>query len=164
MVDRCEPDARAEDILDARALSEQRIYNGRAARYERRLAEITQQRQHGIEPLEFQCVVDAVRDAFTHLAQYDEIEDYRRGEERILARVVHDDRVVSAQHEFARVFVHGALAIADVGHVLDDDAVVGHLLRVVKDVVRVDHVVNDVALGDLHIQNIIGHYNTRNWL
>lgn len=77
-------------------------------------------------------------------------------------------RRVSAHHELGLVVVHGDLVVADGGHVLDDDAVVGVLdpallepepdglfvlgrleQRLVQQVVGLDHVVDDRGLADL---------------
>ena len=45
-------------------------------------------------------------------------------------------RIGAAHENFGRVFVHGPLAIANVRHVLDDDAVVRVLVLLVKQPVR----------------------------
>lgn len=59
------------------------------------------------------------------------------------------DGVVAAEEDLRGVLVHGALAVAHVGDVLDDDAVVGVLALLVEDAVAVDDVVDDARLGDL---------------
>ena len=78
-----------------------------------------------------------------------EVEDERRREQRVLACVVHDDGVGATHENFARVLVHGALAVGDLRHVLDDDDVVGVLVRLVEQAVGHDHIVDDVGFGDL---------------
>ena len=79
----------------------------------------------------------------------EEVKDQRRREERILARVVHDDGVGAAHEDLRRVLVHCALRVTDVRHVLDDDAVVRVLVLAVDQPVGSHHVVHDVGLGDL---------------
>ena len=59
------------------------------------------------------------------------------------------DGVVAAEEDLGGVLVHGALAVTDVGDVLDDDAVVGVLALLVEEAVAVDDIVDDARLGDL---------------
>ena len=68
------------------------------------------------------------RDALAQLGHDAKVEDERRRQQTVLARVVHDKRVLAAHEDFAGVFVHGALAVADEGNVFDDDDVVGVLV------------------------------------
>lgn len=62
---------------------------------------------------------------------------------------MHDDGVLAAQEDLADVFVHSSLAVTDVGNVLDDDAVVGVVARLVQDLVGGNHIVNNVGFADL---------------
>ena len=148
VVDGREPDTGAEHVLDARSLAEQRVDDRRARRHQRRLAQVAEQGEDRVEPLPL-AARHAERDAFAQLGEDHQVEDDRRGEQRVLARVVGDDRVPTAHHDLARVLVHRALAVADVRHVLDDDRVVGLLAGRVQQAVGRHHVVDDAALGYL---------------
>jgi len=57
--------------------------------------------------------------------------------------------LVTAHENLSVVLVEGALVIAYGGHVLDDDAVVRVLTLLVEDRVGLDHVIDDVGLGNL---------------
>jgi len=59
------------------------------------------------------------------------------------------DGLVATQEDLAVVLIHGTLRVADGRDVLDDDDVVGVFAGLVEDGVGLDHVVDDVALGDL---------------
>jgi hypothetical protein len=141
--------ARLEDVLDAGTLLGQSVDDRRVARHKRCLEQVRQGRHHGVEALVLGSRVVLERDARQQLGQQDEIDDERSGQQRVLAGVVHDDGVVAAHKDLARVLVHGALAVADVRHVLDDNHVVGMLVLGVQHAVGRHHVVDDVALGDL---------------
>lgn len=55
-----------------------------------------------------------------------------------------------ATHEnLSVVLIQGTLVVGDSRHVLDDNAMVRVLTLLVEDAVRLDHVINDVGLGDL---------------
>ncbi len=80
------------------------------------------------------------RNALAEFGHDAEIEDERRGEQRVLARVVHDKRVLAAHEDLARVprqsvtknhsgkwdavLVHGALAVADIRHISEQDVTI----------------------------------------
>lgn len=83
------------------------------------------------------------------LSEQSQVEDEGRGQKRVLASVVHDDGVLAAQEDLANVFVHSSLAVTDVRNVLDDDAVVGVVTRLVQDLVRGNHIVDNVGFADL---------------
>lgn len=59
------------------------------------------------------------------------------------------DSLVPTEEDLRVVLVKRALVVADGREVLDDDGVVGVLALLVEDRVRLDHVVDDVGLGDL---------------
>ena len=143
-------DAGAEDVLDAAPLAEERIHDGRPVGHEWRLAEVAQQRQDGVESLE-RLVADPERDPLADLSQDDQVEDDRAGQERVLARVVQYDRVSASQHYLACVLVHGSLRVADVRDVFDDDTMVGTFSVTVEDMVRINHIVNNVTLRNLEM-------------
>mmetsp|Transcript_4553 Transcript_4553/g.11473 ORF Transcript_4553/g.11473 Transcript_4553/m.11473 type:complete len:494 (+) Transcript_4553:426-1907(+) len=87
--------------------------------------------------------------ALAQLAEDDQIVDEGRGQQRVLARVVHDDGVLPPHEDFGGVLVHGALGVCDVGHVLDDDDVIGVLVLLEEDAIRRDHVVDHVRFANL---------------
>ena len=56
---------------------------------------------------------------------------------------------MAAKKNLSIVLVQGALVVGYSRHVLDDDGVVGVLALGVQDVVSLDHVIDNVGLGDL---------------
>ena len=56
---------------------------------------------------------------------------------------------MASEEDLGRVLVHGPLAVADGGDVLDDDDVVRVLAGAVEDRVGGHHVVDHVGLGNL---------------
>ena len=149
MVDGRQSDACAEYVLDARALPEQGVDDGRSLGNQRRLAQEAQDGQHGVEALEVLRGGGAELDALAQLGDDDEVEHEGAGEQGVLAGVVDDDGVGATHHDLGRVLVHGALAVAHARHVLDHHAVVGLLTLPVQDAVRLHHVVDHVALRHL---------------
>ena len=155
-----QPDASAEDIDEASALLRQGVDDGGAGRRKRGLEHETQDAQDAVEALPAGAVNGGVvpdhpLDAGHDLCDEDEVDDEGRGEEAVLADVGDGDGLVAAEEDLAVVLVHGALVVADGGHVLDHDAVVRVLLLLlgaaaaVQHVVGGDHVVDDVGLADL---------------
>ena len=89
-------------------------------------------------------------DTRDELGEQDEVEYERRGEQRVLARVVQRNGVASAHEYLVLVLVERSLAVANRRHVLDDHDVVGmRATDAVEQLVRVDHVVDHVAFADL---------------
>lgn len=85
----------------------------------------------------------------TELCENGQVDNDGRGKERVLASVVHDNRVATTKHQLANVLVEGSLRIAHIGHILDDDSVVRVGLTLsVQHLVRVDHVIDDVGLAN----------------
>jgi hypothetical protein len=111
-----EADAGAQQIVDAGALLEERVDDGRTLRHLRRLAQVRQHRQHRAQrPVvgDGAAVVDARhRDAAAQLGDQRQVQNQWRRQQRVLARVVHHDRVVATEHDLGRVLVHRALAVA----------------------------------------------------
>jgi len=114
------------------------------------LEHVAEDAQHAVEALVLgTLLVRLPGDTGHHLGDDDEIDDQRRGQERVLADVEDADGLVAAAEDLGVVLVERALVVADGGHVLDDDGVVGVLTGLVEDGVGRDHVVDDVGLGDL---------------
>lgn len=89
--------------------------------------------------------VDLEGDTLAELSQDCQVENDGRGEERVLASVVHHDGVASTEHELADVLVQGAFRVAHIGNVLYHHRVVGmrHTLAI-QNLVRVDHIVHNI--------------------
>ena len=93
-------------------------------------------------------------DAAEELGEDDKVEDDGRGEQGVLAGVVHHDGLAAAQEDLAAVLVHGALAVRHVGDVLDDHAVIRVLPGRIQQRVARYHVVHltyeDAPLSHAH--------------
>ena len=59
------------------------------------------------------------------------------------------NNLVSTHEDLSVVFIQSTLVVSDSRHVLDDNAVVGVLTLLVQDRVSLNHVINDIGLGDL---------------
>lgn len=101
-------------------------------------------------------VLGLVLNTSHELGQDDQIQDQGRGQERVLAGVVHRDGVATTHEDLRDVLVQGTLGVTDGGDVLDDDQVIGMLILLVEEVVGSDHVVNNVGLGDLLGAELLG--------
>eukprot|EP00955_Chlamydomonas_euryale_P085413 364097-Chlamydomonas_euryale.AAC.6 len=143
------PDARTQHVLEHAALLGERVDDGRAGRHKRRLGQVAQQHRDGVEAMEVLLAVLAQLDTRDELGEQHQVKDDGRRQQGVLARVVDHERVLAVHEDLARVLVHGTLGVANVGHVLDHDAVVGVLAVGVQQRVGLDHVVDDVGLGDL---------------
>jgi hypothetical protein len=88
-------------------------------------------------------------DAGHHLGYENQIDDQRRGEERVLADIEDADGLVTTKEDLSIVLIKSALVVSNSGHVLDNDRVVGVLALLVKDGVGSDHVIDNIRLGDL---------------
>jgi len=110
-----EADAGAQDIFDAGALLEERVDHRSTLRHLRRLAQVRQDGEHGAQRpvLGHDALLDARhRDPAAQLGDQRQVQDKGRRQQRVLAGVVHHDRVVPAQHDLGRVLVHRAFAVA----------------------------------------------------
>lgn len=144
-----ETDAGAEEVLDGGALAVEGIDDGGSVGNEGSLEQVGEDGEYGVEVIEVGHLGGLVLDAFHELGEDDQVEDEGRGEQGVLASVVHGDGVGASQEDGADVLVHGTLGVTDVGHVLDDDGVIGVLGGLVEDRVGSDHIVDDRRLGDL---------------
>ena len=89
------------------------------------------------------------RDTSHHLGDDHEINDQRGSKERVLAHVEKADCLVTTHEDLRVILIESPLVVADRGHVLDHDGMVGMLARLVEHSVGLDHVVHHVGLGDL---------------
>lgn len=151
MRDGRQADAATQNVFDRSALAEQGVDHLRTAGHQRRLAQITQQREHRLEghPRSTLTLRAAQLDACTQLGQYDQIQYERCGQQRILAGVMYDQSVVATHHYLGGVLVHGTLTITHIGYILDDHHMIGMLARRIENIIRGDHVVDYVTLGNL---------------
>ena len=62
---------------------------------------------------------------------------------------MHDDGVLPPGEDIGSVLVHGALGVCDVGHVLDDNDVIGLLVFLEENAIRREHVVDHVRFANL---------------
>ena len=117
-----------KEVLECRALAEQRVDGWRAVRHCWRLQQERQQRrEQRVEPVELraglsfgrQRRVEAPLDALHELEEDDEVEHDADGEQRVLARVVQHQCVAPAHRDRTRVLIHRALRVAHRRHVLD---------------------------------------------
>mmetsp|Transcript_21218 Transcript_21218/g.61756 ORF Transcript_21218/g.61756 Transcript_21218/m.61756 type:complete len:559 (+) Transcript_21218:635-2311(+) len=141
-------EARPHDVDHGAPLSEEGIDHRSAAGDQGRLEHVTQQRQHRMESFPLLLPVLLDRDAFAQFSQDDQIVNERGGQQRIFARVVHHDGILPSHEYLGRVFVHGALGIGDVRHVLDNYHVIGMFVLVEQNAIRRDHIVHHVGLGN----------------
>jgi len=97
--------------------------------------------------------IDAIRslplDTSHHLGDQDQVDDQRRSQQGILADIEDANGLVATQEDLGIVLVEGTLVVADSGHILDDDGVVGVLALFVENRIGGDHVIDDVGFGDL---------------
>ncbi|EPY31188.1 myo-inositol-1-phosphate synthase [Strigomonas culicis] len=143
---------RTQHVLDGLLLAVEGVDDGGALRHLRRLQQVGQQGEDGLHVLVrlLRALLRGDGHTLHQLRQDDEVDDEGGREQRVLAGVVQHDGLLAAHEDGEGVLVQSALAVADVRQVLDDDAVVrlGRALGE-EDLVRGDHVVHDVALGDL---------------
>jgi hypothetical protein len=145
---RLETNAGTEDVGQGTTLLSEGVDNRGSVRHERGLEHVRQDAENRVEALVL-ATLGLPGDAGHELGDEDEIDDERGGEEGVLAHVEEGDGLVAAHEDLGVVLVEGALVVTNSGHVLDDDGVVGVLTLLVQDVVGLDHVVDDVGLGDL---------------
>lgn len=143
-----ETDTGTEDVGEGTALLGEGVDNRGSVRHKRGLEHVRQDAENRVEALVL-AALGLPGHAGHELGDEDEIDDQRRGEEGVLADVEEGDGLVAAHEDLGVVLVEGALVVADGGHVLDHDGVVGVLALLVQDVVGLNHVVDDVGLGDL---------------
>ena len=98
VVFRLEAEASAEDVDYTEPLSCKCIDDWSVGRHDWGFEEVGENGQHAVEALILVVGLSRPLDAnaLAELAENDEVEDDGRGEERVLTRVVHDNRVGSA--------------------------------------------------------------------
>jgi hypothetical protein len=150
---RLQTDTSPQHVHQAAPLLAQRINNRRSSRRQRSLEHVTQNTEHRVETLPLALLltlaVIAPRDPSHHLRHNHKIDNQGSSEQRVLAHVEDADGLVAAEEDLGVVLVERALVVADGGHVLDDDGVIGVLALLVEDIVGGDHVVDDVGFADL---------------
>ena len=142
-------DARTHNVADRLALGEQGVNDRRARWHHGRLQQEAEEGEDRVHFLElFARDVLFQRHTLAELAEDDQVQDQRRGQQRVFARVVHGDRVLPTHEDLAGVLVHGTLAVPNVRDVLDHHGMVRVFVFLEHDPVRGHHVVDDVTLGD----------------
>lgn len=150
---RLETDASAENVSKSSTLLGKRVDDGSAGGSEGGLEHVAEDAQDAVEVLEVLLGSGAglsslPLDAGHDLGDDDEIDDQGRGKEGVLAHVEERDGLVTAAEDLGVVLVKGALVVADGGHVLDHNGVIGVLTLLVQDAVGGHHVVDHVGLGN----------------
>lgn len=84
-----------------------------------------------------------------HLSQNDKVDNERRGKERVLTDIEDANRLMATEEDLAIILVECTLVVANSRHILDDDAMIGMLTRLIQHGVSSDHIINNIALGDL---------------
>ena len=138
-------------------MTEKSVYNRGTGGDKRSLQHEGEQRHNGVEAFEFlHLALDAVLDTTRELSNEDQIEHNGSSQKGILAGVVDDKGVLSTHENLGGVLVHGPLGVTDVREVLDDDNVIRLLSGLVDELVGLDHVIDNVALGDLLGPELLG--------
>ena len=158
---RSETDASTEDVAHGRTLLVERVDDRGTLGNKRSLQHVRKDAEDGVEALVLlgRLAVGRVRlpgHASHELGSERKIHNERGRQEGIFADVGHGDALVTTHEDLAVVLIHSALVIANSGHVLDDDGVVGVLVLGVEDVVGSNHVVDNVGLGDLLGAELLG--------
>jgi len=138
----------AENVVDASTLLEQRVDDGCVGGHQRSLQQVRQNAQDGVEVLEIRHAVGLVCNSLHEVCQDSQIVDNWRSQKRVFTCVVHSDGVVTAHEDFRGVLVQSSLGVTNKRHVLDNDGVVWVFSGLVEELVRGNHVVDHVALGN----------------
>jgi hypothetical protein len=145
--------ASTEDVGKRCALLSESIDNRSSRRGEGGLEHIAQDAQHTVETsivLSRRIIRASLPlNASHHLSDKNQINDQWRSEKRILADVEKTDGLMAAHEDLCVVLIESALVVSDSWHVLDDDAVIGMLALLVKNIVGRYHVIDDIRLGNL---------------
>jgi len=137
-----------EDVFEASALLGESIDNGGVFRNHGCLQPIAENGENAVEALSVSRAINLEADAGSKFTNKEEVKHDGSGKQRIFASVVDSDGVDSTEEDFRDVFVHGTLAITNVGNVLNDDGVVGMFVGLVDDGVGGNHVIDDAGLGN----------------
>jgi hypothetical protein len=150
---RLKTDAGAEDVGESRALLGKSVDDRRTRRSKRSLEHVAENTEHAVEVVELVIAafsaVGLPLDTGHHLSNQDQIDDQRRSQEGVLANIEQADGLVAVEEDLGIVLIKRTLVISNSRHILDDHAMVRVFAILVQDVVRSDHVVDDVGLGDL---------------
>jgi len=142
-------DASTENVLDALTLASKSVDDRSATGDHGALEEVAEDGKDGSKALRLLHILGLVGDTSHELSEDDEIGHERSSKKGVLASVVDSDGVHATHEDLRGVLIHSALAVTDIRDVLDDDAVVGLLARLVEDAVAIDDIVDDAGLGDL---------------
>ncbi len=138
-----------EDVSHGTALLSKSVDDRSTLWHHWGLEHVGQDAEYRVEALVLGRVVGLPGDTGHELGEDDEVDDEWGGKEGVLANIEQRDGLVAAHEDLGVVLVERALVVANGWHVLDDDGVVWVLALLVQDVVGLDHIVDDVGLGDL---------------
>ncbi len=145
---RLKTDAGAEDVGESRALLGKSVDDRRTRRSKRSLEHVAENTEHAVEVVELVIAafsaVGLPLDTGHHLSNQDQIDDQRRSQEGVLANIEQADGLVAVEEDLGIVLIKRTLVISNSRHILDDYAMVRVFTILVQDVVRSDHVVDDV--------------------
>lgn len=149
-----ETQAAAHDVDESGALLGKGVDNGCAGRSQGSLEHVGEDRENAVEALKVlgggAVGGDSLPpDTGEELGDEDQVDDQGGSEKGVLAHVEERNSLVTAEEDLSIVLIKSTLVVADSGHVLDDNGVVGLLAGGVENGVGLHHVVNDVGLGDL---------------
>jgi len=142
-------DASTEDVLNAFTLTSKSVDHRSASGNHGALKEIAKDGKDGGKTFRLLHLLGLVGNTSHKLSKNDKISHERSSKKRILASVMNSDGVHTTHEDLRGVLIHSTLAITDIRHVLDDDAVIGLLTRLVEDAVALNDIIDNAGLGDL---------------
>jgi len=148
IVVRCETNASTKDVLDAFTLTSKSVDNRSASGNHGALEKVAEDGKDGSKTFRLLHFLSLVRDTGHELSQDNEIGHERSSKKRIFASVVDGNGVDTAHEDLRSVLIHSTLAVTDVRDVLDDNAVVRLLTRLVEKTIALNDIVDDASLGD----------------
>lgn len=138
-----------EDVGQSAALLGQGVDNRGAGRSQGSLEHVAQHAEDAVEALVLGGVIGLPADTSHHLGKHNQVDDERRGKQRILTDVEQADSLVTAHENLRVVLIQSTLVVTNARHVLDHNTVVGVLILLVQDVVGSNHVIDYIGFGDL---------------
>ena len=137
-------------------LLEKSVDNGGTFRYNGGLEKVGKERKDGVEGVEVVHISRLDGNTLAKFGKNNEIDNEGRSKKRVFTGVVHDDSILATKEDLGSVLIHGTLGVADIRNVLDDDAVVRVLTVGIENSIALNHVVDNVGLGDLLGAELLG--------
>jgi len=148
VVVRSKTNASTKNVLNTFTLTCKSIDNRSTSRNHRTFKKVAKDRKDGSETFRLLHFLGLVSDTSHELSKDDKIGHERSSKKGILTSVVDSDGVDTTHEDFGSVLIHSTLAITNIRDVLDDDAVVGLLTRLVEETVALDDIIDDTCLCD----------------